>query len=60
MITVESPIKILTELGAVLITVQHEDGQIIIETFQRFGKKRYRLSKHALDGTLIEEPWLDT
>lgn len=55
MIEVQSPIRINTHLGTVLITVQHEDGQVIIETFQRHGKKRYRLDKNLLTGKLNEE-----
>ena len=57
MIEVQSPIIIKSKLGTTIhITVQHEDGQVYIETYARHGKHRYRLSRSAQDGKLIEEP----
>ena len=55
MIEVNGPVRIKTEMGSVLITVQNKDGKILIETFQRHGKRKYWLDVTILDGTLNEE-----
>ncbi len=55
MITIQSPIEIKTELGTVLITVDKLNGRVLIETFQRHGKRKYRLDTNILDGKLNEE-----
>jgi hypothetical protein len=56
MIEVQSPIAIRTKIGTVHITVQHEDGTVIIETYQRNGKARYKFGgNHLYDGKLVEE-----
>ena len=42
-------------IGTILITVQHEDGKIIIETFQTYGSYKYQFSAIMRNGKLNEE-----
>ena len=55
MITVKGPIEIKTNLGTIVITPDCKDGEIIIQTFQRNGKRKYKLDTNILDGKLNEE-----
>lgn len=55
MITVKGPIEIKTNLGIIVITLDCKDGEIIIQTFQRNGKRKYKLDTNILDGKLNED-----
>ena len=54
MIEVNGPITIKTKLGTVRITVDKIDGQVIIETFQKNGKQKYKLDFYRESGKLVE------
>ena len=49
----QNPLTIKTKLGTLVIT-ETDRGQVFIETFQKNGKRKYKMSDFIIEGQLVE------